>query len=125
MVRLRVSWPFSLSSAPTVGNPCRPLQPESVSNRRESDRSPDGRSPFSARPMLVDADDGSGDQRVLEIRVSGQNPEKAGEDVLLHPPPEPLEDRVPVPEHLRKVPPGSPDARDPEHRFEKPAIVRR
>src|SRR4051812_3500767 len=31
MVRLRDSWPFSLSSAPTVGNPCRPLQPESVS----------------------------------------------------------------------------------------------
>src|SRR3954464_3951502 len=31
MVRLRVSWPFSLSSAPTVGNPCRPLQPEPVS----------------------------------------------------------------------------------------------
>src|SRR4051794_4931468 len=31
MVRLRVSWPFSLSSAPAVGNPCRPLQPESVS----------------------------------------------------------------------------------------------
>src|SRR3954471_20738650 len=33
MVRLRDSWPFSLSSAPTVGNPCRPLQPESVSVR--------------------------------------------------------------------------------------------
>src|SRR3954468_11800810 len=33
MVRLRVSWPFSLSSAPTVGNPCRPLQPESVVER--------------------------------------------------------------------------------------------
>src|SRR3954465_6073250 len=32
MVRLRDSWPFSLSSAPTVGNPCRPLQPESVSH---------------------------------------------------------------------------------------------
>src|SRR3954447_16976879 len=31
MVRLRDSWPFSLSSAPTVGNPCRRLQPESVS----------------------------------------------------------------------------------------------
>src|SRR3954471_12055062 len=31
MVRLRDSCPFSLSSAPTVGNPCRPLQPESVS----------------------------------------------------------------------------------------------
>src|SRR4051794_30801028 len=31
MVRLRDSWPFSLSSAPTVGNPCRPLQPESES----------------------------------------------------------------------------------------------
>src|SRR3954447_6888797 len=31
MVRLRDSWPFSLSSAPTVGNPCRPLQPESAS----------------------------------------------------------------------------------------------
>src|SRR5215217_1363627 len=30
MVRLRDSWPFSLSAAPTVGNPCRPLQPESV-----------------------------------------------------------------------------------------------
>src|SRR5215213_5276050 len=33
MVRLRGSWPFSLSSAPAVGNPCRPLQPESVSDR--------------------------------------------------------------------------------------------
>src|SRR3954452_12031328 len=32
MVRLRDSWPFNLSSAPTVGNPCRPLQPESVSH---------------------------------------------------------------------------------------------
>src|SRR3954470_11884113 len=31
MVRLRDSRPFSLSPAPTVGNPCRPLQPESVS----------------------------------------------------------------------------------------------
>src|SRR5215211_3490962 len=31
MVRLRDSWPFSLSAAPTVGTPCRPLQPESVS----------------------------------------------------------------------------------------------
>src|SRR5690242_6124926 len=31
MVRLRGSWRLSLSSAPTVGNPCRPLQPESVS----------------------------------------------------------------------------------------------
>src|SRR5215204_6304110 len=30
MVRLRDSWRFNLSSAPTVGNPCRPLQPESV-----------------------------------------------------------------------------------------------
>src|SRR3954447_4771693 len=30
MVRLRDSWPFSLSSTPPVGNPCRPLQPESV-----------------------------------------------------------------------------------------------
>src|SRR4051812_19237852 len=33
MVRLRDSCPFSLSSATTVGNPCRPLQPESVSFR--------------------------------------------------------------------------------------------
>src|SRR3954470_18484425 len=31
MVRLRDSWRFNLSSAPTVGNPCRPLQAESVS----------------------------------------------------------------------------------------------
>src|SRR3954470_16435834 len=33
MGRLRDSWPFSLSPAPTVGNPCRPLQPESVSRQ--------------------------------------------------------------------------------------------
>src|SRR3954468_6781245 len=33
MVRLRDSWPFSLSPAPTVGNPRRPLQPESLSDR--------------------------------------------------------------------------------------------
>jgi len=37
MVRLRDSWRFSLSSAPTVGNPCRPLQPESVSGPRAAD----------------------------------------------------------------------------------------
>src|SRR5215211_2365269 len=36
MVRLRDSWRFNLSSAPTVGNPCRPLQPESVSRLRQS-----------------------------------------------------------------------------------------
>src|SRR5215210_5953453 len=30
-VRLRDSWRFNLSSDPTVGNPCRPLQPETVS----------------------------------------------------------------------------------------------
>src|SRR5215218_1588026 len=32
MVRLPGLWCFSLSSAPTVGNPCRPLQPEIVSH---------------------------------------------------------------------------------------------
>src|SRR5215211_5334742 len=32
MVRLLDSWRFSLSSAPTVGNPFRPLQPETVSD---------------------------------------------------------------------------------------------
>src|SRR5215210_7748003 len=37
MVRLRDSWPFSLSSAPTLGNPCRPLQPEFVSDRRAAE----------------------------------------------------------------------------------------
>src|SRR5689334_1209674 len=36
MVRLRDSWRFSLASAPTVGNPCRPLQPESVSDQASS-----------------------------------------------------------------------------------------
>src|SRR3954464_5175355 len=48
MVRLRDSWRLTLSSAPTVGNPCRPLQPESVSEgpatrllgRGDRDRAP-------------------------------------------------------------------------------------
>src|SRR4051795_8641613 len=47
MVRLRDSWPFSLSSAPTVGNPCRPLQPESESDSLEANRR------FAMRPGIA------------------------------------------------------------------------
>src|SRR3954466_4285922 len=49
MVRLRDSWPFSLSSAPTVGNPCRPLQPESVSGACCGPAPGRGGTPFGAR----------------------------------------------------------------------------
>src|SRR5215218_7222948 len=34
MVRLRDLWRFNLSSDPTGGNPCRPLQPETVYDRQ-------------------------------------------------------------------------------------------
>ncbi len=40
------------------------------SGRRASVRSPDFESPFCARPVLVDADDGSVDERVFEIRIA-------------------------------------------------------
>src|SRR4051794_8841529 len=53
MVRLRVSWPFSLSSAPTVGNPCRPLQPESVSDPEGPAALGDGRTRAAVRPSRI------------------------------------------------------------------------
>src|SRR5688572_4778164 len=54
MVRLRDSWPFSLSAAPTVGNPARPLQPESVSQGRGCPRGdPGGGGQCALPPVLV------------------------------------------------------------------------
>src|SRR3954470_22657224 len=52
MVRLRDSWPFSLSSAPTVGNPCRPLQPESVSEAQSTPTNQLRSSSIMQTPML-------------------------------------------------------------------------
>src|SRR4051812_3567896 len=53
MVRLRDSWPFSLSSAPTVGNPCRPLQPESVMTPHPRPQRHRSLSPAGRRPRRV------------------------------------------------------------------------
>src|SRR3954469_24284451 len=68
MVRLRVSWPFSLSSAPTVGNPCRPLQPESVSEQIVG-RS-EGWIGFMREPCPVPHRASSCDQRTRRSRAS-------------------------------------------------------
>src|SRR4051795_1162465 len=70
MVRLRVSWPFSLSSAPTVGNPCRPLQPESVL----------GLEPIESGREAEDAHEGAG-----RLLIAGGNGAP-----LFQPRPEPL-----------------------------------
>src|SRR4051795_1025891 len=70
MVRLRVSWPFSLSSAPTVGNPCRPLQPESVL----------GLEPIESGGEAEDAHEGAG-----RLLIAGGNGAP-----LFQPRPEPL-----------------------------------
>src|SRR4051795_13220933 len=71
MVRLRVSWPFSLSSAPTVGNPCRPLQPESLL----------GLEPIESGREAEDAHEGAG-----RLLIAGGNGAP-----LFQPRPEPLD----------------------------------
>ena len=67
-------------------------------------------------PMVIE-------RRVLQLRVAGQRVEYASENISLHPVPEPLEHRVPSPEHLGQVPPRAAGARDPQHRLEeKPRV---
>src|SRR4051812_32960824 len=69
MVRLRDSWPFNLSSAPTVGNPCRPLQPESVLRERNAALEAEVR---LLRQMLDDMKGERGDLKAERDRWAAQ-----------------------------------------------------
>ena len=93
------------------------------SSRRASGRWPGPEFPFCALSVAVDLDDAAVDHRVLQVRIAGQRVEYAFENIGLHPVPEPLEHRVPVPEHLGQVPPRAAGARDPQHRLEEPPRI--
>src|SRR3954471_21242577 len=71
MVRLRGSWCFSLSSAPTVGNPCRPLQPESVSDLARGAAKPannDGRPSAELVEQRAGAEGNAGQDRTRRAK---------------------------------------------------------
>src|SRR4051794_7671445 len=81
MVRLRVSWRFSLSSAPTVGNPCRPLQPETVSEgparaggRRRPARGHHLDRRHRQAPLGRDGSGAAGDGRILRRGEHARQP---------------------------------------------------
>jgi len=73
--------------------------------------------------MLVDADDGAVDERVLEIGIAWESVEDVLKHAGLSPPAEAAKHAVPVPEHLGQVPPGCPGAHHPQHGFQKQAII--
>src|SRR3954454_13868842 len=123
MVRLRDSWPFSLSSAPTVGNPCRPLQPESVSGRLWSGQWPGAKSPFCALPVAVDLHNGGVDQGVFQVGLVRDGVEQPLPDIRLHPVAKAGEDAVPVPERGRQIPPRAARADHPQDSLDEQAIV--
>jgi len=71
-------------------------------------------------------DDGSIKDHVFNVGIRRQSVENPVEHTAFGPSTEPLEGRIPVPETLGKVAPGSPDTHDPQNRLqEKPVVGRR
>jgi hypothetical protein len=74
--------------------------------------------------MLVDADDGAVDGRILEIRVAGQTLEQALDDSGLRPATKAPEHSVSGAECLGQIAPGCPSAHHPQHRFQEQPVIR-
>jgi len=74
--------------------------------------------------VTVNLDDGGVDHRIFHVRIVRYRIEKPFENIGFHPIPKPLEHRVPLAEHRRKIAPGTPRARDPQNRLDKQAVVR-
>src|SRR5262245_49892319 len=68
-------------------------------------------------------DDGAIDHGVLHIRLIRAGLEQPSENAGLGPVAVALEDAVPVTEECRKIAPRTSCPRDPEHRFNKAAVV--
>jgi hypothetical protein len=77
-----------------------------------------------AGAVLVHSDDGSINDHVLEIGVFRQRCENLLEDATSCPSSEPLEDRIPLAKGFGKVAPGGAHPHNPQHSFQKEAIVR-
>src|SRR3954471_10281106 len=97
--------------------------------RQAAARASDGvllRAPFGAARLLMGGDDRAIDQRVFEIRFSGQCLEDALKNHPSHPAAEAREHAVPIAEFGRQVPPGHPRPGTLQNGFEKqPIILRR
>ena len=72
------------------------------------------KSPFCARAVPVNLDDGGIHHRVFHIRLLRDGFEEPGENVLDHPVTKPCVDRAPVAEHCWKIPPRAPSSHDPK-----------
>src|SRR4051795_5934464 len=79
--------------------------------------------PLCPLPVPVDFDDGGVDQGVFQVRLVRDGLEQPLPDVRLHPVAKAGEDAVPVPERGRQIAPGTPGAHNPQHGFDKQAIV--
>jgi hypothetical protein len=79
--------------------------------------------PPCAGALLVDPDDGAVGDHVFQVRITAQHSEYPVEHTPQRPPAEPLEDRIPIPEVQRQIPPWRANPRDPQHRFQKQAVV--
>ena len=73
--------------------------------------------------MAVNLDDCRINHRELHVWIVRYGIEYPSENAGLHPIPIALEDRIPVAEHRRQIPPGAARSGNPQHRFEKQTIV--
>src|SRR6267378_707774 len=81
-------------------------------------------SPPFAPSMAVDLDDGGVDHGVLHVRLLRGRIEKPFENIGFYPVSIPLEDGVPRAEQWRQIAPWATGSRDPQHRFDKPPVIR-
>src|SRR4051812_17412800 len=86
-------------------------------------RRPGAKSPFCALSVTMDLDDGGVDQGVFHVGLVRDGIEQPLPDARLHPIAEAGEDAVPVSKRRRQIAPGTARARNPQHGFDKQAVV--
>ena len=89
-----------------------------------SARWPGAQSPFCALSVAMDLDDGGVHHGVFHVRLVRGGIEKPFENIGAHPVAMPLEDGVPAAEERWQIAPGAAGSRDPQHRLDKPAVIR-
>ena len=80
--------------------------------------------PLCALSVAVRLDDGGIDHGVFHVRFIRDGIEQPFENIGSHPVAIPLEDGVPSAKRGRQVAPGAASARNPQHRFDKAAVIR-
>src|SRR3954447_21853148 len=79
--------------------------------------------PLWPLPVAVDLDDGGVDQGVFQGGLVRDGIEQPLPDARLHPIAKAGEDAVPVAKRRRQIAPGTARARNPQHGFDKQAVV--